>query len=247
MNDFDDDAEYSPGGSRIYRYEEDVAEGPLTLPPPSEDLPFLEDHISRHLGPVEMVFHELISDKVHIDVHWTKPNGANSSHVMVTTGMSDLPMNVVPGAERYRHAELAIHLPANWPLTEDAFQDERNYWPIRLLKFLARFPHLYNTWLGPGHTVPNGDPPAPLDNSVGFVCALIIPPLALPPGFHVCRLDEEKTVYFYSVIPVYLEEMDFKLEKGVDELVSRFRKHGVTDLVEPGRRNVAKRRFWPFG
>lgn len=245
MNDFDD-GEYSPGGSRIYRYDES-AEGPFTLPAASEDLPFLEDHISRHLGPVETVFHELISDKVHIDVHWVKTEGADPSSLMVTTGMSDLPMRVIPGAERFRFAELCIQLPGEWPITPEAFEDDRNYWPIRLLKFLARFPHNFNTWLGPGHTLPNGDPPAPFDESVDFVCALIHPPLALPPRFQVCRCDQDKSVYFYSVIPLYLEEMQLKLDRGVDELIGRFRKNGVTDLIAPRRRNVAKRRFWPFG
>ena len=29
------------------------------------------------------------------------------------------------------------------------------FWPIQMLKFLARFPHEYKTWLGWGHTIPN--------------------------------------------------------------------------------------------
>ena len=63
------------------------------------------------------------------------------------------------GAET--RAELMIALPAEWKLADSQLEDERWYWPIRNLKALARLPHEYETWLGFGHTVPNGDPPEP--------------------------------------------------------------------------------------
>lgn len=46
-----------------------------------------------------------------------------------------------------------LFLPENWPTSSDAFKDDKYYWPIKLLKQLARFPHEYNTWLGYGHTI----------------------------------------------------------------------------------------------
>ena len=37
-------------------------------------------------------------------------------------------------------------------------KDERWYWPIRLLKSLARLPINCDSWLGHGHTVENREP-----------------------------------------------------------------------------------------
>jgi hypothetical protein len=32
---------------------------------------------------------------------------------------------------------------------------------IKTLRWLAHFPHTYKTWVGSGHTIPNGNPPGP--------------------------------------------------------------------------------------
>jgi PAS domain-containing protein len=52
----------------------------------------------------------------------------------------------------FRLAELLVCLPADWPVTEEAFEDERNYWPVRWLKQVARFVHEYKTLDPKGET-----------------------------------------------------------------------------------------------
>ena len=89
-------------------------------------------------------------------------------------------MNVPDGWEDYRYAEMMICLPPDWNMDQRAWNDERHYWPIRLLKTLARLPHEYNTWLSDCHTMPNGDPPETLCLEYASVwcvgvCANIIP------------------------------------------------------------------------
>ena len=121
----------------------------------------ISDHIEKHVGKIHMVFHELVSDQVHIDVHWVKPTTERPFHTLVTSGMSDKPMHSPQGVDDCDYAELSICLPQDWKVSEEDFEDEKNYWPIRWLKFLARFPHEYNTRLFQGHTIPNGDPATP--------------------------------------------------------------------------------------
>ena len=70
-----------------------------------------------------IVFHELISDQVHIDLHWVKPTAERPFHTLVTSGMSNLPMTTPPGAEEVRYAELSICLPADWKLSEEDFKE----------------------------------------------------------------------------------------------------------------------------
>ncbi|MFQ8729789.1 MAG: suppressor of fused domain protein [Enterocloster bolteae] len=42
----------------------------------------------------EFVFHELLSDLVHIDVNIMRPDETHPYYVMYTTGMSDMPMTL---------------------------------------------------------------------------------------------------------------------------------------------------------
>src|SRR5262245_45453724 len=118
----------------------------------TENIELISDHIGRHYGKIAVVWHEIISDLVHVDVHWVQPTAERPYHTLVTSGMSDRPMTVPAGAEEHRYAELMLSLPADWPLSSEAFQDDSNYWPVRLLKMLARFPHEYDTWMCFGHT-----------------------------------------------------------------------------------------------
>src|SRR5262245_21507542 len=85
------------------------------------------------LGDQGPVLHEIHSPVIHLDVLVFAPTAQRDTHVLVTCGMSALPM---PTVDEDRFMELCIELPADWPLTPEAFKDERNYWPIRLLKDL---------------------------------------------------------------------------------------------------------------
>ncbi|MBL8114136.1 MAG: suppressor of fused domain protein, partial [Acidobacteria bacterium] len=50
----------------MYRYGE--REKPFEPAVAGEDVSVLEEHIARHLGTPDFVFHELVSDLVHVDV-----------------------------------------------------------------------------------------------------------------------------------------------------------------------------------
>jgi hypothetical protein len=243
MSTDDNTPQDSPGGSTIYRHGM-----PSEWRPPAEGncLQQISEHIERHLGPIEAVFHEVVSDTVHIDLHWVKPTADAPFARLITSGMSDLPMSVPDDSGLPAHLELMITLPEDWRFEMSAFEDERWYWPIRLLKTLARLPHKYDTWLGWGHTVPNGDPAEPYADNVKFTGAILLPPVTAPEEFFVLPIDEHKSIGFLAVYPLFAEEMDLKLRRGTDALLDGFVRHAVSDIVDPRRRNVAKKRFGLF-
>jgi len=241
-NAFDD---VSPGGSPIMVHSR---EKDFTPPQGEEHIEAIGAHIERHLGPVSGVFHEIISDLVHIDVHVVPATEQFPYLRLVTSGMSDLPMTVPDevDADVPRYMELMVTLPADWPISQDAFEDERNYWPVRLLKGLARLPHEYDTWLGFGHTIPNGHPSEPYAPGVGFDGAIVLPPVTPPEDFAELALEDGKVISFMTIIPLYPEEMDLKLKKGAEALLDRFDAKNIQDVIEPGRVNVARKRFGLF-
>ncbi len=233
----------SPEGTRIYRHE--ARNRDFELATGNEvNIEAISNHIEQHIGPVEMVFHELISDMVHIDVHWVQPAKTRPFHTLVTSGMSDRPMTVPDECRELQYAELMICLPRSWKISKEAFEDEANYWPIRLLKLMARLPHEYETWLGMGHTVPNGDPAEPYADNTKFTCALVMPPLSVPEEFHTLQLDEDREIQFYTIVPLYEEETNFKLTKGLEALMTKLDKVGVNDVVDIHRENACQRKKW---
>jgi hypothetical protein len=240
----DNDKLVSLSGSPIHVHKE--RERPFRPAVGSEDSQRIEEHIERHIGPIHMVWHELISDLIHLDVHHIKPTPERHVHTLVTSGMSDLPMSPPEEVADCKYAELLITLPAEWPVDEESFKDDRHYWPVHLLKWLARFPHEYETWLWLGHTVPNGNPPGPYHASAKFAGALLVPPITAPQEFHSFKCSPDKEVSFFSVVPLYQEEMDVKLRKGPDVLFDLFDKYGVNDVINTERKNVAKK-WWQKG
>lgn len=239
----DKPAVVSLSGSPIYRHTEAT---PFEAPRGEECIEQISRHIEAHLGKVDSVFHEIISDTVHVDVHMVKATAQFPFVRLVTSGMSDLPMTTPEGAEAPKFVELLMTLPGDWRLDQASFEDEAWYWPVRLLKMLARLPHKYKTFLSYGHTVPNGDPAEPYASNTKLCGALLLPSATVPDDFLRLRIDDNKEIMFLAVLPLYEEEMNLKLRSGPGELVDRFDKFGVNDIVDVARRNVARKRFGIF-
>jgi hypothetical protein len=233
----------SLSGSPIWRHEEPSPWQPVQG---EECIEQISSHIEAHLAQVESVFHEIVSDTVHIDVHFVKPVESFPFIRLITSGMSDLPMGVPDGSDVPKYLELQITLPGKWRLDEASMRVEQWYWPVRLLKTLARLPHKYQTWLGLGHSMPNGDPPQPYATNTTLCGAVIVPSVTVPEGFRTLRISDDKVIHFMAAVPVHKGEMDFKLRSGSDALTECFDRHGITDIVDLQRRDVSAKRFWLF-
>jgi hypothetical protein len=227
------DDDISPGGSRMLRHEAPSGMRPVTQETPVLDV--VEHHVEQHIGPVETVYHELISTDVHLDVLMVAAREDRPWHTLVTCGMSALPMTVpddLPDVPRFM--ELTIGLAPDWPLEQEAWKDERHYWPVRMLKVLARIPHEHGTWLGSGHTVPNGDPPEPYAPGTQLCGALVVPALMAPDDFGTLARPEGD-IAFCGVVALHADELALKLEQGFDALADRLDAGDVSELVDPSR------------
>jgi hypothetical protein len=232
-------------GDPVYRYSDETRPSPFEMAiGDSENIERISEHIERYCGPIGTVMHELVSDLVHIDVHCVAPTEERPYHTLVTSGMSDRPMSAPEQVAECQYAELMLCLPPNWPLDDKSLEDGKHYWPIYLLKMLARFPHKFNTWLWWGHTMPNGDPAEPYADNTQLCCALLMSPVRFDKEFSELQIDDEKTIHFFSILPLYKEEMDLKLEKGTEALFDGFDKYSVTELIDPKRTNVCRKKGW---
>ena len=203
-----------------------------------EEMEAVEGHIQQYFGKVENVFHELVSPDIHVDICMVPPTEERDYCTLVTMGMGAHRMNVPEELVEYKleRAELAIALPADWKLDQESMKDEKWYWPIRLLKSLARLPINCDSWLGHGHTVENREPFA--DNTK-LCTATLIGPQDTEDGSEVCTLPGGEEVNFYQVIPLYEDELDYKLEHDVDALLNKMA--GISFVVNPTRQDAITR------
>lgn len=236
-----DSEERSASGIPLLRHREkernvEVAEGDEALDAA------VTAHLTQHVGEPGEVWHELVSPSAHIDVHTVPASADRPFHLLMTAGMSSRPMKTPPGAEGNEYAEIVLALPKDWPLTREAFAEERNYWPMRWLKQLARLPHEFDTWLWYGHTVPNGDPPRPFADDTQLCGFILIPPLGAPKGFDAFPHPRGGIIRVMQAFPLHREEMDLKLAKGTEALVNALDEQGIPFVLDKKRPNAAVRR-----
>lgn len=233
--------EVSPGGSTIYRYDELKDEGLRTPKQIGVYASEVEAHFETLFPNRESrVLHEIVSDLIHVDIHVMWPTEEAPFFVAYTTGMSDLPMSIpsdIPpkGRKELELAELYLFLPGDWPLSPDSPPEESAFWPIGMMKAMARFPHLYQTWLAYGHTVPNGPEYAPLHRSVGFGGVVFncgTGPLS------TMTAKDGRLLHLYQMIPLYKEEIEYKLKYGMEGLQKVFQEKELSPVLDPKRPNL---------
>lgn len=199
-----------------------------------DEMSAIEQHIKNTFGEFENVFHELVSPDIHVDICVVPPSERRNYYTLVTMGMGAHRMNVPKELAEYKleRAELAIALPPDWKLDKDSMQEQRWYWPVGLLKVLARLPISNDTWLGFGHTM---EKQSPFAEDTELCAAILTGPqdMDLDTCGEVCILPGGEEVNFYQVLPLYREEMEYKLKHDADALLERLA--AVSFVVCPDR------------
>ena len=203
-----------------------------------EEMSAIEQHIKNTFGEFDNVFHELVSPDIHVDICVVPPSAERDYYTLVTMGMGAHRMNVPEELAEYKleRAELAIALPPDWKLDEESLKNERWYWPIGLLKILARLPISNDTWLGFGHTM---DKQSPFAEDTKLCAAILTGLQGVEEGGEVCALPSGEEVNFYQVIPLYHNEMEYKMEHDADALLEKMA--GISFVVNPTRQNAITR------
>jgi len=197
--------------------------------------------LDHYLGGVEpCVLTELVSESVAVDILCFPPTEAVPVWTFATSGMSDLPMAVPRWSDYPRYAELMICLDWDWPVGPDLFAEEAAFWPVRLLRALARYPHATGAVLAPGQTFtlaeladgdePTGDAtdadtPRLLSPELPFTGVLLGVPLLLGDQKEPCLIpmeDEGRALQLLTVLPLHPAELDLARKRGVTALTEAF-------------------------
>ena len=195
------------------------------------------EHIARHFGDFPNVYHELVSPDIHVDICLIPPRRDHDYHTLVTMGMGAHEMDVPEEAEStLRRAEVMINLPRDWKLDEASLQDSRWYWPIRMLKDVARLPVSTGCWLGWGHTV-GMDEGERYDESTDMCGCILLNPGVFGEDSYICNLPDGDGVEFFQIVPLYAEEIQYKIENGAEALLD-ITNDDLLEIIDPQRLNA---------
>lgn len=205
-----------------------------------DDADALEEHIKKYFGDFPSVYRELSAPDVYIDVCVIPPSKEKNYYTLVTFGMGsqqmDIPENYSGTPSRI---ELFLKLPAEWKVGET---DEEWCWPLILLKDIGRLPSTCDTWVGRGHTIDNHETYAV---NTRLSASIILDPEGIPDNGRVCVLPSGESVEFFEVVPLFREEMLFKIDNSTDELVARFKNAGMGRIIDISRPSTVPEDYEP--
>ncbi|MBR3090245.1 MAG: suppressor of fused domain protein [Prevotella sp.] len=206
-----------------------------------EEMDKVSDYIKQQYGEFDIVAHELVSPDIHCDIAIVPPTDDQPYYKLVTMGAGAFKMNVPEDlkSDVYERAEYVVFLPADWNIKSDK---EEDYWPIRMLKTVARLPVSMDDWLFYRHTVNLTDDESPVAENTGFnSCVLFISFGKGNKPVEPLKLDlSDKEVAFFQLVPLYPEELEFKLEHSFDELEDIMDDDLYDPVVDIHRENYCK-------
>jgi hypothetical protein len=222
--------EKSPGGSTVRRYAQSEWAKPEISPPDEASIQFAqarEKAYAAMFGEARNVYHEVLPFHPHVDVYtFARSSPQGTVFALVTSGMSDLPLHLPPTVAKTapRRVELIFY----------CSDPKKEY--LETLRWVARFPHDQKTWLSFGHTLPNGNPPAPFWGSQILDTLLFMPTVvkrdqALPNELTLAG----DPVQFLWVVPISTAECGLKLKKGFGSMLDLFEKHHHPHVFDPTR------------
>ena len=151
--------------------------------------------------------------------------------LVFTSGLSNTPQSVDDANKALERIEILFCLPNYFNLENDS-------WPISWLDKIAAIPQKNNTWLGNGDSIPAGNPPQAISDK--FMADHFI---LMEPNFTQRYLNKNVNCSYLAVVPIFNQELDFKMRNSHTVLFNKFMKKGITEMVDVYRSSVCRKRI----
>lgn len=194
------------------------------------------EYIVKFFGRVENTISEIVpGSRVSVNIHIIPPSINNDFVTLVTTGMSDEPMDYSNEESEFKYAELLLKVPSSWMVEKGNISDQNQYWPLGWMRKVAHIPHIYDGWIEEGVIIPNGEPPQPFASNTRLSCLMV----CRPQEHEIESVHTSKgSVNIFTLVPIYEEERILALEKGHEYLIKKISEQGYTDILDINRLNV---------
>lgn len=201
----------------------------------------LELYFIQRDGKAESVIHEIYSPDIHLDILVFSPTANRPYYKLITEGAGAYKQNVPKEyiGKVSEYAEYCIYLPADWKIKSDKPED---YWPIKMLKKIARLPIEENSWFGQGHTISWDADGEAFDSSTNLNSLIILSDKDDAGKDAKVRLSSGKQVTLYKLCPLYQEELDLITSEGWVAYVNKIPDEDLLDykIIDTNRTNYCK-------
>lgn len=212
-----------------------------TIPPADNDI---LGHVKVHIDQQFGVYTQLLTDNSDpdypLEIAVIPPRLDHDYYTLVTVGLSRHRMGFPEERreEKLERAELLINLPRDWRLTKADCREERWSWPIRMMLATAHFAmEDPEVGLESRTTLDGGEDGIPFAENTELRGEILLCPGVFGTDSFFCRLPDGDEVNFYQVIPLYREEIQYKLEHGSDALLDLCPDESL-EVINPHRLNV---------
>lgn len=160
--------------------------------------------------------------------------------IIMTSELSEYRMPVTEKWIGREHNEIFFALPAYWDLNDkdNATLTALFDWIYRLEDFVTS----KNKWFGPGHSVPCGNPSEPISSLLKQDNFMLINPMFLESLFQPLKVDG-KTIYLLAIVPVFSDELEYKMTKGTHKFLRRFYQKKFDERIDEFRVSMMNSRF----
>ncbi len=105
---------------------------------------------------------------------------------------------------------------------------------------MARLPIYCNSWLAYGHTIQANEDGSPYADNTKFNNSILCDALGQDGEFMHLKMSSGKEICFYQIVPIYQEELDYKLNNSADDLFTRLAENELFPVLDVNRQNVAE-------
>ncbi|WP_424244111.1 hypothetical protein Dip510_001303 [Elusimicrobium posterum] len=174
-------------------------------------------------------------EDVHVDVYIVKPSEDRPFYMFITSGMSSFKMAPHKSCKNCNYGELVLYMPKDWKLPSSINTPNAQTWPVTYLRSLVYYAYYSGNWLWSPHTIGADETTFP---GTKFMGAVLLPYEFAPKGLSPLRFKDGE-IHFLTLIPLYKEEVDYKLKiNDSDPLIKKLKAAKVLPVVDVNRVNV---------
>lgn len=185
-------------------------------------------HLEEHFGKIERIIPDPSPSVVSAEIAVIKKTGKRRKKILATVGMGAYEMMIpreISGFTPSR-AELVMYIPL------DA-SEELEEAVCAHMRMLTRLPAERSSWVAVGHVFSNG---SPMIENTGFTSeALVALQTDNDDEARICFFSQNDSVAFYQLLPIYEDEMKYKIVNGIDALLKKLIPFGA--VLDVSRKN----------
>ncbi len=190
----------------------------------------IKEYISEKVGNIHLSIPSQSLDDLDIEVLIIEPTKNKPYFTLITDGLSNYQLKPPGNLETNLFCELVIYLPEYWKVLNPNINF---YWPIKSL-FQSAYKIVNNyCWVAFSSIISLDQKVSDNSSYNGFI---------LISGVDDEVLIAQKNITFYSLIPVYNEEISFAKQHGGEKLFNEFVENGLVfpPIVNINRNNSKK-------